>query len=133
MIKRTLKLPDNKSFFLFGPRQTGKSTLLKSLFLNEATYYYDLLKTEEFVRLSAHPELFREEVISRGQKIKTGQGEPSGRPGVDLSAASSDRRRISGPVFPAQGLADWFSAQRLPGRIRRRRASPSPFLCGNLS
>lgn len=69
MIKRQIKLPRDKSFFLFGPRQTGKSTLLYSLFPKETTYYYDLLKTEEFTRLSAHPELFREEVVSRGKKI----------------------------------------------------------------
>lgn len=69
MIKRQIQLPKDKSFFLFGPRQTGKSTLLYSLFPKETTYYYDLLKTEEFTRLSAHPELFREEVISRSSKI----------------------------------------------------------------
>lgn len=69
MIKRQIQLPKDKSFFLFGPRQTGKSTLLYSLFLKEKTYYYDLLKTEEFTRLSAHPELLREEVFARPQKI----------------------------------------------------------------
>ena len=31
MLKRILKLPLNHSFFLFGPRQNGKSTLIKSL------------------------------------------------------------------------------------------------------
>lgn len=40
-----------------------------SLFPKETTYYYDLLKTEEFTRLSAHPELFREEIIARHEKI----------------------------------------------------------------
>jgi len=28
MIKRWVKLPEKTSFFLFGPRQTGKSTLI---------------------------------------------------------------------------------------------------------
>ncbi len=59
----------DKSLFLFGPRQTGKSTLLQSLFPGNTAYYYDLLKTEEFTRLSAHPELFREEIISRDPRI----------------------------------------------------------------
>lgn len=54
---------------MFGPRQTGKSTLLQSLFSESTTYYYDLLKTEEFTRLSAHPELFREEILSRNPQI----------------------------------------------------------------
>jgi predicted AAA+ superfamily ATPase len=69
MIKRQIKLPFEKSFFLFGARQTGKSTLLKTLFSKDNVYYYDLLKTEEFIRLAAHPEVFREEVASRGAKI----------------------------------------------------------------
>ena len=69
MINRILPLPKNHSFFLFGPRQTGKSTLLKSLLKSETTLFYDLLKTEEYLRLSANPTLFREEILSRDQKI----------------------------------------------------------------
>lgn len=62
-------MPKNESFFLFGPRQTGKSTLLRSTFSEKTSYYYDLLKTEEFARLAAHPALFRDEVLSRGPQI----------------------------------------------------------------
>lgn len=69
MFKRLVKLPKNKSFFLFGPRQTGKSTLLRSLFSVENTLTFDLLKSEEYFRLSSQPELFREEVIHRHKKI----------------------------------------------------------------
>ncbi|OGC09417.1 hypothetical protein A3J90_02635 [candidate division WOR-1 bacterium RIFOXYC2_FULL_37_10] len=69
MIKRQIELPCNENIFLFGPRQTGKSTLLHSTFAEETSYYYDLLKTEEFVRFTAHPEIFREEVLSRNEKI----------------------------------------------------------------
>jgi predicted AAA+ superfamily ATPase len=69
MIKRQFKLPFNVSFFLLGPRQTGKSTLLHAVFPEETTYFYDLLKTEEFTRLAAHPELLREEILSRNSKI----------------------------------------------------------------
>ncbi|MBI5244659.1 MAG: ATP-binding protein [Elusimicrobia bacterium] len=65
MIERTLKLPEQRSFFLFGPRQTGKSTLLKSAFPSESTLYYDLLRSEEYRRLAANPAIFREEVLSR--------------------------------------------------------------------
>jgi len=36
-IDRTIKLPKNKNFFLFGPRQTGKSTLLKKEFTPDNT------------------------------------------------------------------------------------------------
>lgn len=69
MLRRFLKLPLDAHFFLFGARQTGKSTLLHTFFQKETIYYYDLLKTEEFTRLSAHPELLREEILSRPAKI----------------------------------------------------------------
>ncbi|KAF0134588.1 MAG: putative ATPase [Candidatus Saganbacteria bacterium] len=69
MIQRQIKIPLTKSLFLFGARQTGKSTLLQSLFTEGNSFYYDLLKSEEFTRLAAHPEIFREEVSSRSSKI----------------------------------------------------------------
>jgi predicted AAA+ superfamily ATPase len=69
VIKREIILPKAENFFLFGPRQTGKSTLLQATFSENNTYFYDLLKTDEFARLAAHPELFREEVQSRPNKI----------------------------------------------------------------
>lgn len=69
MINRLIKPLKNKSFFLFGSRQTGKSTLLRGLFPLETSLYYDLLKTEEYLRLQANPSLLREEVKSRPAKI----------------------------------------------------------------
>ena len=49
-----------ESLFFFGARQTGKTTLLKQLFPN--IRYYDLLKSDEFARLSRRPALLREEL-----------------------------------------------------------------------
>jgi len=69
MVYRLLKPPLKHSFFLFGPRQTGKSTLLKTLLDPAKTMFYDLLKTEERLRLSAEPHLFREEILARGKKV----------------------------------------------------------------
>jgi predicted AAA+ superfamily ATPase len=63
-IRRTLSLPGNKNFFLFGLRQTGKSTLLKSEFISEKTVYYDLLKADVYRELLARPEIFRNEVTA---------------------------------------------------------------------
>ncbi|MBA7709525.1 hypothetical protein ES703_118444 [subsurface metagenome] len=63
-----LELSRNESVFLWGPRQTGKSTLLKALF-PEAPYY-DLLLSEEYRRLVAHPEILREECLA--QNIRGG-------------------------------------------------------------
>jgi uncharacterized protein len=50
---RVIKFPSDKSFFLFGPRGTGKSYWLKKHF-NE-NIYIDLLDSETFFRLSSAP------------------------------------------------------------------------------
>lgn len=64
MYTRVLGLEDVKddSVFLWGARQTGKSTLLKELFPD--CMYYDLLKGEQFERLNRRPELLREELLT---------------------------------------------------------------------
>lgn len=51
---------ENESVFLWGARQTGKSTLLKMLF--PEVRYIDLLKSDEFARYSRRPALLREEL-----------------------------------------------------------------------
>lgn len=69
MIERILGLPKKHSLFLFGPRQTGKSTMLRSVFNPKTTLYLDLLQSSEYLRLSANPALFREEVIALGPEM----------------------------------------------------------------
>ncbi len=59
MYTRLLPLPDH-SFFLFGPRGTGKTTWLKER-LPEARWY-DLLRNDVHLRLMRDPSLFRKEV-----------------------------------------------------------------------
>lgn len=49
---------DQRSCFLFGPRQTGKSTLIRQQFRDRPTY--SLLDRTLFVRLSRNPGLIRE-------------------------------------------------------------------------
>ncbi len=65
MYKRSLNLPKNpqSSLFLWGPRQSGKTTLLKETY-GEA-YYIDLLKNENLIRYLKAPQTFREEVRAR--------------------------------------------------------------------
>lgn len=66
MIKRRLNLPPqgSETFFLWGPRQTGKSTLLMSAYPDAV--WIDLLKAEEFRRYLNHPELLRQELPREG-------------------------------------------------------------------
>lgn len=66
---RFLKLQDlvrRKSLFLMGPRQTGKSTLLRTTF--PEARYVDLLQFDVFRELSAHPESLRE-TLKPDQKL----------------------------------------------------------------
>lgn len=72
MFQRIIKLPNQQSFFLFGPRQTGKSTLLES-WLPRSSWTVDLLKSDEYLRYSKQPSLFREEVLHKvkAQNIKS--------------------------------------------------------------
>src|SRR3989338_6485132 len=63
MIQRKLQIPANpqESFFLWGPRQSGKSMLLKADYPD--AIWYDLLKTDLYVRLMEKPSLLREELL----------------------------------------------------------------------
>ena len=54
MYSRLLKPPKAKSFFLFGPRGTGKTTWVKSVF--PRAVYLDLLEAELFNDLLANPQ-----------------------------------------------------------------------------
>jgi len=53
---------ENESFFFWGARQTGKSTLLKTLFPD--ALWFDLLLTEEYNRLSKNPEYLRKSILA---------------------------------------------------------------------
>ncbi len=60
MIKRLVDLPKTRSFFLFGPRQTGKSTLARAV-IGGDSWSVDLLESDLFLRYARAPELFRRE------------------------------------------------------------------------
>jgi predicted AAA+ superfamily ATPase len=64
MLNRLLNLKntDHYSFFLWGPRQTGKSTLLRTSFPKALTY--NLLNSDIFSRFMQRPALLREEVLA---------------------------------------------------------------------
>ena len=64
MFNRNLVLPRSgrETFFLWGPRQTGKSTLLRKHY--PGGHWIDLLKSDEFRRYATRPELLRLELES---------------------------------------------------------------------
>jgi predicted AAA+ superfamily ATPase len=62
MYKRLLSIPPTESFFLFGPRGTGKSTWLKTIF--KPDLYIDLLRSENYFELSNNPELLRAKALA---------------------------------------------------------------------
>jgi len=65
MFKRQLRLPKlgTETFFLWGPRQTGKTTLLREDYSD--AMWIDLLKADEFRRYLQNPELLRGELAAR--------------------------------------------------------------------
>lgn len=71
MIQRLIRISRNNSFFLFGPRGTGKSTVLKTAPFLKSAFYIDLLNPESESRYSVRPELLSEQVakFSKGQWV----------------------------------------------------------------
>ncbi len=63
MLSRLLNPLDNNSFFLFGARGVGKSTLIKERYLSEAYLYINLLKDTEYHSLSQRPDSLLERVV----------------------------------------------------------------------
>src|SRR3990167_4530752 len=69
-IKRILDIRQilkNKSCFLFGPRQTGKTSLIAQQFPQIKTI--DLLLSENFRKYSAHPERLRQEITGEDKIV----------------------------------------------------------------
>ncbi len=66
MFRRGLELPPSgtESFFLWGPRQVGKSTLLRRFYPEGR--WIDLLKADEYRRYASRPELLRQEIEAEG-------------------------------------------------------------------
>ena len=70
MYHRALDLPAlvrDRSVFLLGPRQTGKSTLVRHMFPEAAVY--DLLEADTFRELNNRPELLRQTLDPRREIV----------------------------------------------------------------
>lgn len=68
LYKRLLNIPQSaaRSFFLWGPRQAGKTKLLQSTFPH--AYRVDLLNTDRLIELTNSPSLLREELVAMKKK-----------------------------------------------------------------
>ena len=65
MLKRLIKPSQSRSFFLFGARGTGKTSLVKEHFLQEDTLYIDLLRDSEFEVLNIEPDSLEERLLAK--------------------------------------------------------------------
>lgn len=72
MLNRIITLPGQNSFFLFGPRQAGKSTLIRSRYSHNV-WEVNLLLSENYVEYTKDPGLFRKQAQIKIEKeeIKT--------------------------------------------------------------
>lgn len=71
MLTRKLILPTQpkESFFLWGPRQSGKSMLLKSRY--PEAIWFDLLQTDQYLELRDKPSLLREQLLYQSQRANS--------------------------------------------------------------
>ena len=63
MYQRLIRFPKTNSFFLFGPRGSGKTTWIKEQFKNKKIIFFNFLD-ENLLKDLAHSSLFLEEQIS---------------------------------------------------------------------
>jgi predicted AAA+ superfamily ATPase len=67
--KLDFKTPKHASFFLWGLRQSGKSSLLKSRFPN--SFRIDFLRVNNRLKYEQNPELLREHILAHPQSRKS--------------------------------------------------------------
>ena len=67
---RLLQLPHSHSFFLFGARNTGKSTLLKHTFDAKKTFWIDLLDPDLEDQYARDPNTLKYEVMALPDDVR---------------------------------------------------------------
>lgn len=63
MLNRCVNLPKSNSFFLLGPRGSGKSSLLRTHFSGEKSLWIDLLNDELLDRYQVNPQALKNEIL----------------------------------------------------------------------
>lgn len=125
MYTRRLRRPD-RSFFLFGPRGTGKTTWLRQRF--QDALWFDLVRDAELLRLVRDPDTFRQQVEARPAGNWVVVDEVQRHPGVlnevqDLIARHGRRYRYALTGSSARRLRRG-QANLLAARVVNRRFFP---------
>jgi predicted AAA+ superfamily ATPase len=125
MYTRSLPLP-TRSFFLFGPRGTGKTTWLRRQL--PRTFWIDLFVEREFVRLLRDPDLFAQQVEALPARSWVVVDEIQRLPVLlnavqDLIARRGSRYRFALTGSSARKLRRG-GANLLPARLINRRFFP---------
>ncbi len=68
MINRLLKISKSQSFFLFGPRGSGKSTWLRNEFIETDCFWVDLLNQRSEFELNKDPDQLLDQWRAQGKK-----------------------------------------------------------------
>lgn len=69
MFHRSVKIPKSRSFFLFGARGTGKSTLIRSQFAPDTSLLINLLDLDQEEQFSRDPMALERQVLAVSPKI----------------------------------------------------------------
>ena len=70
MYSRLIKVPNKRSFFLFGPRLAGKSTLLRQFFSEKDSLFIDLLRPAILQKYLGEPETLEREIEAQKSRYK---------------------------------------------------------------
>lgn len=70
LINRILNLTLNHSFFLFGARNTGKSTLIKQIYQPEQTFWIDLLDVDVEEQYLRAPSTLQAQILALPSHVK---------------------------------------------------------------
>jgi len=68
VITRLLTIPKDSDFFLFGPRQTGKTTLIENSFDSEQVFRINLLEHDLYLKYLLSPQTLSEEIVNLASK-----------------------------------------------------------------
>ncbi len=72
MVNRIIKISKSHSFFLFGNRGVGKTTLLRSIFDKKKSIWINLLESKEELRYSRSPDILSDELSEAKSKYPKG-------------------------------------------------------------